>query len=372
MEEIEALRERFQELIANESRKFRDVEEYNFDELLENIFSSKEDIDATINMKNIKTNKIEKVFSNYADITFLNDYDVENYIFITEYSAIRHKDEICNIIYDALANQTNFNEDETVILIDSLCDEFYDSYASLLDDEDEELADLYDNYEDLIDYVKFIADSSAGELTERFFDDEDFSETILGDFIYDYIQFFEHLEDEYLERQQEEAHKQIQTINDFARNKILNILDNLQANGYEEYKIQFVADYLVKNISLFNINKEVASLIFTNIEEEIKLKPYEMLIIIYDFYISAMADKRTLSDSLENKYLTYIDKHSLKDILMLFKTDCAFRMTAIMHFDLLNSFERSLDDDTSKDFQEKFAMVYKLDTMARNYQNSQK
>ena len=155
-----------------------------------------------------------------------------------------------------------------------------------------------------------------------------------------------------------------QTINDYARNKLLSIVDELTAVGYSEENIIELLNYYFKypNIPLNSFSKTLGNKIYSKEDDEIFLKNYMQVIIVYDFYISANGSKYFSDlESDDLKYIKFIERYPLDKIIQQFKEDETFRTNAIEHFELLNMFERKNDTDLNEEIKEKFNLVYKLE-----------
>ena len=354
--------EKFNKLIKEEYEKYKEVKTMSYEEFFDEYYLW--DYNCTFEFKNKKTSKILKKCSDFEETINEEDFDVENpeeWEFIVYLSPIKYIDEIVDDLYNFL-KEGKFTPEEMEDLLDELADEFYEANEFLKNEEE-----LDEDMEIILEYVDFIDNVSLKEIIIEFNDNEEFANLLISEYSEYEINYLDELsetDEKIKESFSESTILSTQTINDYARNKLLSIVDELTAVGYSEENIIELLNYYFKypNIPLNNFSKTLGNKIYSKEDDEIFLKNYMQMIIVYDFYISANGSKYFSDlESDDLKYIKFIEKYPLDKIIQQFKEDETFRTNAIEHFELLNMFERESDTDLNEEIKEKFNLVYKLE-----------
>ncbi len=230
--------------------------------------------------------------------------------------------------------------------------------------------EIDENYEDIVYWINYLkTESLSGEnAVNTFLEESEFRDVVLNEYCNDVIIEYEDEIREIEKAQQKDV--SVNTITTLARTKLLNLIEYLEYLGYsEEDYIKLVSYYLRHSLSINNIDPVLFSNIFNNdIAFEKNIKKLLNVIVVYDFYISANANKRyQTAENKDDDYITFIEDNSLGDILKLFKNDEEFSILALRHFVLLNEFEREEDNDIREEIKEKFNPVSKIDDIAFTY-----
>ena len=354
--------ERFNKIIKEEYEKYKEVKTMSYEEFFDEYYLW--DYNCTLEFKNKKTGKILKKCSDFEENINEENFDVENpeeWEFIVYISPLKYADEIVDDLYTFLKN-VNYTYEEMEDLLDVLADYFYDANEFLKDEEE-----IDEDLEAVLEYIDFIDNVSLKELIIEFNDNEEFAKLLISEYCeykINYLDELSEIDEKIKESFAESTIISTQTINDYARNKLLSIVDELTAVGYSEENIVKLLNYYFKypNIPLASFSKILGNKIYSKEDDEIFLKNYMQVVIVYDFYISANGSKYFSDlESADLKYIKFIEKYPLDKIIQQFKEDESFRTNAIEHFELLNMFERKNDTDLNEEIKEKFNLVYKLE-----------
>lgn len=365
MEELK----KFDQFIVETIRKYKKVTETDYNNFIELIYEFEEVSNIySILLKNEKLGKVEKTFYDVIEcFNYLEKYEGQEYTYIIEFSAFENFEDILDTVNLGLLDKKMFSKEEQQKIIVFLINGFYEDYedAEYIDDR---IREIDENYEDIIYWINFLKKVSMDNAINTFLEEQSFREIVLNRYCSDVIMEYE---DEI--REIEKVHQKdvsVNTITTLVRTKLLNLIEYMECLGYsEENYIKLVSYYLRHSLSL----KSIDSVLFNNIYNndttlEKNIKKLLNVIVVYDFYISAHANKRyQTSENKDDDYITFIEDNCLEDILKLFQTDEEFSILALRHFVLLNQFEREENSDINEKIKEKFSPVSKIDEIAFSY-----
>ncbi len=352
----------FDQMVVEIAERFTSIEETDF----KGVCQIESDVDLySICLKNKTTNKIDDVYYNLESFNqYVDASSDDDYIFIIEYSALCYIDDIISYVKKGLLDTNIFNMQDSDEVIIYLARDF------LLNVEDLEEDELDEEEEDDIYWASFIDENSMETVKQEFKENPEFSDCVLKKYCFDLIDYYEfdlqRQEQEMKNKAKEEVQPlyQVETINKYMRVLLLNIIEHLEQINYEEEEyIEFLAEYFMNNLSLFDLDLEFARNYFKNRNKEKLFKVYIRVIIIYDFYISAMGNKYFEDQSADAIYTQFIEKNPLEETITLFQNDKEFCMLALRHFVLLNEFEREVDTDINDNIKKKFGPIYTLEKL---------
>ncbi len=365
---MEALK-KFDQFIIETIQKYKKVTETDYNNFIELIYEFEEFSNIyRVVLKNEKLQKVEKTFYDVNEcLTYLDENEINDLTFIIEFSALENFEDILETVKLGLLDKNMFSKEEQQTIISFLIDGFYDDYedAEYIDDR---ILEIDENYEDIIYWINYLKKASGENVVNTFLEESEFRDIVLNEYCNDVI-----IEYEEEIREIEKVHQKdvsVNTITTLARTKLLNLIEYLEYLGYsEEDYIKLVSYYLRSNLSINSIDTVLFNNIFNNdITFEKNIKKLLNVIVVYDFYISANANKRyQTSEDKDDDYITFIEDNSLGDILKLFKNDEEFSILALRHFVLLNEFEREEDNDIKEEIKEKFNPLSKIDDIAFTY-----
>ena len=363
---MEALK-KFDQFIIETIQKYKKVTETDYNNFIELIYEFEEFSNIySVVLKNEKLQKVEKTFYD-VNLTYLDENEINDLTFIIEFSAFENFEDILETVKLGLLDKNIFSKEEQQTIISFLIEGFYNDYedAEYIDDR---ILEIDENYEDIIYWINYLKNVTVENAINTFLEEQNFREIVLNEYCNDVIVEYE---DEI--REIEKVHQEdvsVNTITTLARTKLLNLIEYLEYLGYsEEHYIKLVSYYLRHSLSLKSIDPVLFNNIYNNDTTlEKNTKKLLNVIVVYDFYISAHANKRyQISESKDDDYITFIEDNSLEDILKLFQTDEEFSILALRHFVLLNQFEREENSDINEKIKEKFSPVSKIDDIAFSY-----
>ena len=345
---------KFNDMIIKEAKQYQKVEEYDYASFYDQFYyDSLEDIKITISSEE------DLVFYDSTDvIEFLEENLYEDYTIVVYYNGLNELDVITNTMFNTLVDVSNFKKEEQKYIIRFMFKDFYDTFR--------DCSSLEQEFQGIIDIIE---NESIENIISLFYDDEELSNTILTFYCDDIIKGNEYLENEVLEQELTTEFKNdtifiYQNINEYLRDKLLKIVDSLEMIGYlEENAIDFLASYLSLNHSLKIFSSSLYNKIYSVEDDEIYFKKYFVILVIYDFCQSIYANKGT---SEELRYLNFINNNTLEDSYSLFINDREFRICALKHFILFNSYGMISDtNDFDKQIQKKFQPISTVDRLVR-------
>ena len=307
---------KFNNIIINIAKHFKDIEEYTLYAFNDEYNSKDQSLEVMVKIYDKDEKEIYKTYILGDALSFIENNEELVYK-ITIDHFIEKYEEFVMTIWDLLLRKVDFNDYQIESIIEYICRDFFDSFE-----------DAVDLDEDLKEIITYLSNEklTTKHLYKRFIEDFDFSQLILANYCNEILYEYEV---ESIINSKDKEIIEVDCINSYVRKKIVNIINYLNMNNRMIDSWSFLANYLMYNISLKNINVELYKNIYCKGENEVFFKKYMIYIILYDAYDYLNSIRYNIH---ELSYLEFMDNHTLEDILTLFKNDVEFRMTAIKYF----------------------------------------
>ena len=346
--------ESFNQIIEKIFPNYLETEEMDYQTFSQNF--SFWTYNVNIKLKNKNTQKIEYESSNLYDIFSLGDFEeLSQYTFVVEHSAVKYLDDIILKVKEHLAN--DFDTVEYQDIIGHMADRLWSLSKNF-----KAIKNPDPVIEEIIYYLDFIQKSSLDQIVDEFNDNPEFENLVLTNYCSDYIEL---KEDIY--RNNENNILYVQSVNEYIRNKIFYLIDNLSAMGYtDEACIDFLGEYLSSSFSIGTVDQNLANIMYNGYSEEYQIKKYMVYIVIYDFYKLASNPVYSHNVSQDDAmFVDFIEHSNLEDIFILFFKVKNFRKAALEYFELLNMFEEEdiLNHKVNENIQKKFSLIYRIDSL---------
>lgn len=336
----------FEKLIIEHAKNYNKIEQLDFETFYDNFID-----DFTTKLKIVlKSEHTSIIFYDQQDaLEYLEKYSNQEFSIYIEYSAINFLDEITQEIYE---KSEEFNNEELGIIINKMIQVFLDTYKK---------AHL-DDLKVMIESLNEINREDSEELIYRFFNDEEFSYYLLYNYCETVIE-----NQEYIKEEREILKPLVgENINSIIRRKLMYMFNYFLEEGLKQKEAEeIISDYLALDKSLIEYDTFLYYIIYEDKKMESSMKKYFILLMIYDFYLSANANKLFADYSQKDlEYIKFIENEELVDSYQLFKSDAVFRKYALKHFVTLNSFEPDQNNnDLSKQMKLKFSPLILLDNI---------